>query len=112
MAGTLFSRSADTVTSDLKEMVNNWIRLSDDRVELIPSEEYNLLVEVSIELQGENPMLTREQAILVSSKLSEMALNDMRKTISRPNTVLHDVDCMSLYADIYCMYLRPGTYSI
>lgn len=118
MTGVVVSRSVDTVREDFRHYVNTWIGNGNQDHTLFTSEETALLNSMAIKLQEPDKMLTKEEAKLAKDKLEEYIISDMESTIRRHERPFLHVDIMSaldemtIYADIYYVYLRPGSYSL
>lgn len=117
MTGRIPNRSEDTVRSDFKDYVNQWITAGTEDHTLYTGEEMYLFQSMAIKLQEVNVMLTKAEAKLAKRLLEAMAIRDMQVALYKHEnlkspSVLSEVDCMSLYVDIFYMYLRPGTYSV
>lgn len=115
MAGRILSRSEDTVQSDLRQMVSQWLEDSTQRVEVLTNIEHSLLEQVAVELQSDNAILTKAQAHYIKHRIDNLILKDMERVVkANPDSIDYtmELDCMSLYADIFSMFLRPGTYKL
>lgn len=113
----LSTRSEDTVREDFKDMVNNWIEYANTYRGDVDNNDFELLNSMAIKLQS-HEFLTKPEAMLAKKRITELAINDMEDVMRRHKSehlyvdVLLEVDCMSLYADITEMFLRPGTYRV
>lgn len=105
MAGFITKRSEEDVRDWLVDRIDKYQLDSEDRVHILK------LQHISDDIKNDI-MLTKAQVAM----LDQLVQEDATEVLGRGNdgymTAIQYIDELSIYNDVWQMYIRPGTYSV
>lgn len=104
---------AGIITKRSEEEVREWLIERIDRYQL-DTEDNGLVIRLEDIKEDikDNQMLTKVKARLLDKLVSQDATEVLGRGNDRYRTAIQYIDELSIYSDVWQMYLRPGSYTI
>jgi hypothetical protein len=105
---------AGIITKRSEEEVKDWLvdRIDKYQIDTEDSELVYKLEEIKDSVKYFDNMLTKAQATLLDKLVQEDATEVLGRGNDGYMTAIQYIDELSIYTDVWQMYLRPGTYSV